>query len=66
MSHFIIQTKYDMDWIIYMNQNLNNMIQNIKIFVLQYLINSIFKYDENDCREKFIESTIDDLHSLIK
>jgi hypothetical protein len=49
-----------------MNNKIHNIIQDIKIYILEYLINSIFKYNENDCYEKFLESTTDDLQSLIK
>ena len=42
------------------------MFLKIKIKVLTLLINSIFKYNKEDCQEKFMESTIDDLTTLIK
>jgi hypothetical protein len=42
------------------------MFLKIKIKVLTLLINSIFKYNKEDCPEKFMESTIDDLTTLIK
>ena len=38
----------------------------LKIKLLELLINNIFKYNKNECREKYIESTMDDLYSLIK
>ena len=43
-----------------------NRINNIKIKLLELLINNIFKYNKNECRSKYIESTMDDLYSLIK
>ena len=43
-----------------------NTINNIKIKLLELLINNIFKYNKNECREKFLETTIDDLTYLIK
>ena len=38
----------------------------LKIKLLEILINNIFKYNKNECREKYIETTMDDLYSLIK
>ena len=38
----------------------------LKIKILKYLLNNIFKYNKNDCREKFLETTIDDLTYLLK
>ena len=43
-----------------------NTINNIKIKILELLINNIFKYNKNECREKYIETTIDQLYTLIK
>ena len=37
----------------------------IKLIILEYLINSIWKYNNKMCKEKFIESTLDDLYTLI-
>jgi len=42
------------------------MLETIKIKLLELLINNIFKYNKNECREKYIETTMDDLYSLIK
>jgi hypothetical protein len=42
------------------------MLETIKIKLLELLINNIFKYNKNECREKFLETTIDDLTYLIK
>ena len=42
------------------------MLETIKIKLLELLINNIFKYNKNECREKYKETTMDDLYSLIK
>ena len=42
------------------------MLETIKIKLLKILLNNIFKYDQNECREKFLETTIDDLTYLLK
>ena len=42
------------------------MLETIKIKLLELLINNIFKYNKSECREKYIESTMDDLYTLIK
>jgi len=41
-------------------------MEELKIKLLELLINNIFKYNKNECREKYIETTMDDLYSLIK
>ena len=41
------------------------MLETIKIKLLKLLLNNIFKYNENECREKFIETTMDDLYFLL-
>jgi hypothetical protein len=41
------------------------MLEKIKIKLLKLLINNIFKYNKNECREKYIETTMDDLYFLI-
>ena len=38
---------------------------NLKIKLLKLLLNNIFKYNKNECREKYIETTMDDLYFLI-
>lgn len=48
-----------------MNLNLINM-KNIKIYLLKLLLNNIFKYNESECREKWLETTIDDIKFLIE
>ena len=42
------------------------MLETIKIKLLKLLLNSIFKYNKNECREKFLETTIDDLTYSLK
>ena len=42
------------------------MLETIKIKLLKLLLNNIFKYDQNECKEKFLEPTIDDLTYLLK
>ena len=41
------------------------MLETIKIKLLKLLLNNIFKYNKNECREKYIETTIDDLTYLL-
>ena len=38
----------------------------LKIKLLEILLNNIFQYNKNECREKWMESTVDDITSLIK
>jgi len=42
------------------------MLETIKIKLLKLLLNNIFKYDQNECREKFLETTLDDVTYLLK
>ena len=42
------------------------MLETIKIKLLKLLINSTFKYNNNECREKWMETTIDDIKFLIE
>jgi hypothetical protein len=42
------------------------MLETIKIKLLKLLLNNIFKYDQNECREKWLETTVDDLTYLLK
>ena len=42
------------------------MLEKLKIKLLELLINNIFKYNKNECREKFMETVIDDVYFLIK
>jgi len=41
------------------------MLETIKIKLLKLLLNNIFKYNESECREKWMETTIDDLTYLL-
>ena len=41
------------------------MLETIKIKLLKLLLNNIFKYNKNECREKWVETTMDDLYFLI-
>ena len=38
----------------------------IKLKLFKLLLNNIFKYDESECREKWLETTIDDITYLLK
>ena len=42
------------------------MLNSIKIKLLELLLNNIYKYNKNECREKYMETVMDDLYSLIK
>jgi hypothetical protein len=42
------------------------MLETIKIKLLKLLLNNIYKYNKNECREKFMETVIDDIYFLIK
>ena len=42
------------------------MLLKLKIKLLKLLLNNIYKYNKNECREKFMETVIDDLTYLIK
>jgi len=41
------------------------MLEQIKIKLLKLLLNSTFKYNKTECREKWLETTIDDLTYLL-
>mgnify|MGYP003115228694 FL=1 len=41
------------------------MLETLKIKLLKLLLNNIFKYNESECREKYLETTIDDLTYLL-
>ena len=41
------------------------MLQQIKIKLLKLLLNNIFKYNKTECREKWLETTVDDLTYLL-
>ena len=42
------------------------MLETIKIKLLKLLLNNIYKYNNNDCRDKFVESVVDDMTYLLK
>ena len=37
----------------------------LKIKLLKLLLNSTFKYNKTECKEKWLETTMDDLYFLI-
>ena len=41
------------------------MLENIKIKLLRLLLNNIYKYNNNECRDKFVESVQDDIYFLL-
>ena len=41
-------------------------MEKLKIKLLELLLNNIYKYNKNECREKFMETVIDDIYFLIK
>ena len=41
------------------------MLENIKIKLLKLLLNNIYKYNNNECLEKFVESVQDDIYFLL-
>jgi len=41
------------------------MLETIKIKLLKLLLNNIFKYNKTECREKWLETTVDDLTYLL-
>ena len=40
-------------------------MEKLKIKLLKLLLNNIFKYNKQDCREKYLETPIDDLTYLL-
>ena len=38
----------------------------IKVYLLKLLLNNVFKYNESECRDKWMETTIDDIKFLIE
>ena len=38
---------------------------NLKIKLLKLLLNSTFKYNKTECKDKWLETTIDDLTYLL-
>ena len=41
-------------------------MEKLKIKLLELLLNNIYKYNKNECREKYMETVMDDLYFLIK
>ena len=41
------------------------MLETIKIKLLKLLLNNIYKYNNNDCKEKWMETVMDDIYFLI-
>ena len=41
-------------------------MSDLKIKLLKLLLNNIYKYNNNDCRDKWMETVMDDLYYLIK
>ena len=37
----------------------------LKIKLLKLLLNNIYKYNKQDCREKFVETVQDDIYYLL-
>ena len=42
------------------------MLEKLKVKLLEILLNNIYKYNKNECLEKFMETVIDDIYFLIK
>ena len=42
------------------------MLNTIKIKLLELLLNNIYKYNSNDCRDNYVETVIDDITYLLK
>ena len=42
------------------------MLETIKLKLIKLLINSTWKYNESECKEKWMETTIDDIKFLIE
>jgi hypothetical protein len=40
-------------------------MEKLKIKLLKLLLKNIFKYNNNECREKWMETTIDDVKFLL-
>ena len=40
-------------------------MSNLKIKLLKLLLNNIYKYNKDECREKFIETVQDDIYFLL-
>ena len=40
-------------------------MEKLKIKLLKILLNNIFKYNKNECRDKYLETTLDDITYLL-
>ena len=40
-------------------------MEKLKIKVLKILLKNIFKYNKNECRDKYLETTLDDITYLL-
>ena len=40
-------------------------MEKLKIKLLELLLKNIFKYNKNDCPEKYMETTLDDIRYLL-
>ena len=41
------------------------MLEKLKIKLLELLLKNIFKYNKTECREKWLETTLDDITYLL-
>ena len=41
-------------------------MEKLKMKILELLLNNIYKYNKNECREKWMETVMDEVYSLIK
>ena len=42
------------------------MLETIKLKLIKLLINSTFKYNSDECRDKWLETTMDDLNWMLR
>jgi len=42
-----------------------NKMERLKIKLLELLLKNIFKYNKTECREKWLETTLDDITYLL-
>ena len=40
-------------------------MEKLKIKLLKILLKNIFKYNKNECRDKYLETTLDDITYLL-
>ena len=48
------------------SEEAQSMLETIKLKLVKLLINSIWKYNSDECPEKWMETTIDDIKFLIE